>query len=449
MKNFLFSIFLLALCSTLAYSQDDFKPEVKVGALIYTGWQFNMDNANFITKLDTTSPNSSAAFGFNPTKFQFETSQNSFYLERAYINIVGLLTKDIKARVTPDVISFKDQAGTTQYALGFKYANITYTPLIKDNGMSLGFSVGIIPNKWIQTNENYWVYRGIAKTLTDYSWITGASVGSGLAKNTVTVSTGSYFSSADLGLGIGFTAPKGYAEIDAEILNGNGYRNLNFDNRFKDILVSGFFHPLQGQITKKMDAMKKAKKDRITGIADLTVGGFMYLGKLTQGENTQVNPATGQVATQFQRNRFGGMASLKLNFKTAGFVRLGGEYSMISNQDPAAKIDSIAQTKSTGLSVYLELNPPVKSLNEKLMLIARYDMFDPNTDNSSTSTTSFNNNTDKQSLLILGLAFKPNKVLTLGVSYQATTYQSEYIVKYDGTTSKTDSKLIVHGIIGF
>ncbi len=83
------------------------------------------------------------------------------------------------------------------------------------------------------------------------------------------------------------------------------------------------------------------------------------------------------------------------------------------------------------------------------MLIARYDMFDPNTDNSSTSVTSFNNNTDKQSLLILGLMFKPAKFLTLGVSYQATTYQSEYIVKYDGTTSKTDSKLILHGIANF
>src|SRR5207249_7985413 len=135
-------------CTTLAYSQDDFKPEVKVGALIYTGWQFNMDNANFITKLDTTSPNSSAAFGFNPTKFQFETNQNSFYLERAYINVVGLLTKDIKARVTPDVYSFKDQAGNTQYGLDFKYANLTYTPMMKDNGMSLGFYLGIIPNKW-------------------------------------------------------------------------------------------------------------------------------------------------------------------------------------------------------------------------------------------------------------------------------------------------------------
>ena len=33
-----------------------------------------------------------------------------------------------------------------------------------------------------------------------------------------------------------------------------------FDNRFKDLLVSAFIHPLAGQITKKMDAAKKIKK---------------------------------------------------------------------------------------------------------------------------------------------------------------------------------------------
>ncbi len=76
-------------------------------------------------------------------------------------------------------------------------------------------------------------------------------------------------------------------------------------------------------------------------------------------------------------------------------------------------------------------------------------MFDPNTNNASTSTTTFNDNTDKQSLLILALAFKPNKVLTLAASYQMLTYQSQYVVKYDGTTSKSDSRLIIHGILNF
>jgi hypothetical protein len=247
-----------------------------------------------------------------------------------------------------------------------------------------------------------------------------------------------------------FAAPKGYAELFASVFNGNGYKNLSFDNRFKDFVAVAYVHPLAGLISKRLDAAKQQKKDRTDGIMDLTLGGFMYLGKLANGENYTVNPETGNVGTQYARNRFGSMAHFKYNFKNAGFVKIGGELSFQSNQDPSAsKIDSVAKTNATGISGYLEFNPPVKCIDEKLMLVARYDMFDPNTDNSSTSTTTFNNNTDKQSLLILGLAFKPNKVLTLAASYQSLKYQSQYVVKYDGTPAKTDSRLIIHGILNF
>ena len=175
----------------------------------------------------------------------------------------------------------------------------------------------------------------------------------------------------------------------------------------------------------------------------------MYIWQLFKGENTTSNIIR-HIATQYQRNRFGGMGHLRLNFKNAGFLRIGGEFSLASNQDPAGvKPDSVMKTNSTGLSAYLEFDPPVKSIDEKLSLLARYDMFDPNSDNQSASINSFNDNTDKQSLLILGLMFKPNKVLTLGVSWQSTTYDQNYVVKYDGTTSKTDSRLIVHGILNF
>ena len=134
------------------------------------------------------------------------------------------LTPQIKGKVTPDVVSFTDGTGKTQYELTLKYANLTYTPLQKESGMSLGFTLGILPNRWIEGAEKYWGYRGVAKTLTDYSFVTGASR-SGV---NVTKTTSSYFSSADLGLDVGFVAPKGYAEIYASVLNGNGYRNLSF-----------------------------------------------------------------------------------------------------------------------------------------------------------------------------------------------------------------------------
>jgi hypothetical protein len=435
-------IFLITLTVTSVLFAQEFKQEVKIGSVIFTGFEFNIDNAEFISKLDTSSHNTSAPFGYNPLKNQFETSKNSFYLERAYINVMASLMPDLKARVTPDVFSYTDGNGKTQYNLALKYAFIDYTPLKCTSGLSLGFSVGIVPNNWIGINEKYWNYRGFAKTFTDYSWTMSASK----SGNSVSRSSASFFSSADLGLLLNFTAPKGFAEIQAAVFNGNGYRNLNFDNRFKDLLFTVFIHPMQDQLNKKTEALKKVNKDRIEGISDLTFGGFLYMGKLDKGENYAVN------GVQYERSRFGGMAHLRCNFKKAGFISIGGEYSMQKNVDPGSPATDKAETSPKGFSAYLEFNPPVLSINEKLMLVARFDSFDPDIYEPagySSTTPLFDNSHGKQTLLIGGLAFKPNKMLTLGVTYQSITYQDNFVVKYDGTTAKTDSRLLLHGILSF
>ena len=441
MKRILQFVVVIAILPVLLFAQkkDEFKPEVKIGTVIFTGWEFNMDNAEFISKLDTNSPNSNIPFGYEPSKNQFETSKNNFFLERSYINILASITPDLKARVTPDVFSTTDGNGKTQYFLGLKYAFLDYTPFTNENGMSLGFQLGVIANKWINTNDKYWGYRGFQKSFTDFSWTT-AAVRNG---NTVTRTTSSFFSSADLGFEINFNLPNGYAEIGASVLNGNGYRNLGFDNRFKDLLFSAFIHPLAGNIAKKTAAMKKAGKERLDGVTDLTLGGFMYTGKLDKGENFTPN------SPQYKRNRFGGMAHLRLNFKKAGFFKIGGEYSIAKNEDPSGTSTTPSEVNANGFSAYLELNPPVPSLNEKLMLVARYDMFDPNDENAANSVTTFNNSNDKQKLMLFGLAFKPNKFFTIGLTYQGITYDDNFVVKYDGTTTKSDSRLLFHGIVNF
>jgi hypothetical protein len=74
-----------------------------------------------------------------------------------------------------------------------------------------------------------------------------------------------------------------------------------------------------------MEAAKKNKIDRIDGITDLTIGGFGYIGKLDRGENTTPG------AVQYKRNRFGGMAHIRVNFKKFGFFKVGGEYSVQLN----------------------------------------------------------------------------------------------------------------------
>jgi hypothetical protein len=438
-KNLLLLLALFISCSSFAQDKPEFKQEVKIGGVVFTGWTFNMDNADFISKLDTTSANPSAPFGYNPSKNQFETGRNSFYFDRAYINIKASLTPQITARLTPDVYSMTDGSGKTQYFTQMKYGYFDYMPLNTDDGLSLSFSVGLIPNQWINNVEKYYGYRGIAKTFTDYSWTTSAV----RSANTVKVGTGSFFSSADLGMTTKLSLPKKYADLSVSILNGNGFRNEGFDqNRFKDIMVTGFIYPLAEQIAKRTDAMKKANKKRLDGIVDLTLGGFAYMGKLGNNEYGVVNGG------QYKNTRFGGMLNFKYNFDKAGSIKVGGEYSAYTNQypSPASSPTTDSTLNGGGLSAFLEFNPPIEQLNDKLFLTFRYDMFNPNT--NSGSTTSFYD-MGKQKLMIIGLMYKPANILTLGLSYHNIGYDQNYIVKYDGTTTSSLNRFYVNAILDF
>jgi hypothetical protein len=447
MKKYLLSLLVLFIGSTLfAQNKSEFKQEVKIGGVVFTGWTFNMDNADLPSTIALDSTIADPIYGSAPKKNQFETSKNSFYFDRTYINIKASLSSQITARLTPDVYSVTDGNGKTQYFTQMKYAYFDYTPLNTDDGLALTFSLGMIPNQWISNIEKYYGYRGVAKTFTDYSWVTGQKI----LKNSVTgkaysvvTSTGSFFSSSDIGLTTKLSLPKKYADLYVSILNGNGFRNEGFDqNRFKDVMVTGFIYPLAGQIAKSTEKMKSLKKTRLDGISDLTVGGFAYVGRLSNNEYGVTNGG------QYKNSRFGGMLNFKYNFTNFGSIKVGGEYSVFTNQVPSNT--ATPTTDSTysggGLSTWLEFNPPVEQLNDKMFLTFRYDIFKAqNTDNGSTSFY----DKGKQSLMIIGLMFKPANLLTLGLSYQSTSYDQNYVVKYDGTTSSSLNRLYVHAILDF
>jgi len=433
MKKIIYLFILLLLISSFTYSQNksEFKPEIRIGGTLFTGWEYNAGDADFISKLSTT-PDASAPFGFLPSKNQFESSKNSFFLERAYINVFATLSPQIKARFTPDLYSFKDSNGTTQYSYQVKFAFAEYTPIANDNGMSLSFTAGLIPNTWIPNIEKAYGYRGALKTLTDYTWTTAATVSGSKVNRT----TSSYFSTADLGITTKFVFPKKYADLYFSIYNGNGFRNLSFDNRFKDIMVTGFVYPLVGQMAKKMEAAKKVGKTRIDGISDLTLGGFAYIGKLNNGEG------------QTSRNRFGGMLNFKYNFAKTGFIKVGGEFSVYQNQIAnASNLDSTVNGR--GISTWLEFNPPIERLQEKLSLVGRFDTFDPNTDKPNYNLFSLNSDNGKQNLIMIGLFFKPVNMLTLGFNYQIQSFEKDFAVKYDGTPTNKISKLVFNAILDF
>jgi hypothetical protein len=229
------------------------------------------------------------------------------------------------------------------------------------------------------------------------------------------------------------------------VLNGNGYKNIAFDqNRFKDFMVTGFIYPLQGMIKHNTDAAKKMNKTRIDGISDLTVGGFMYMGKLGSNEYGVANGGS------YQNNRFGGMLNFKYNFRNVGYVKLGGEFSLQSNKIPVTVPGSVdSSITAQGISTWFEFNPPVEAFQEKLMLTFRYDSFNPNTNKPGTDLVGFTGDANKQSLMMVGLMFKPASVLTLGLNYQIQRFDKDYIVKYDGTTKNNINRFYFNTILDF
>ena len=293
---------------------------------------------------------------------------------------------------------------------------------------------GLVPNLWVGQIEKAFGYRGAVKTLTDFTWTQAASVNT--TSGAVTRTTGSYFSTADLGVIGKLVLPKNYADVSVAIYNGNGFRNLSFDNRFKDVMFSAFVYPLAGELTKKTEAAKKMGKTRINGVSELTLGGFGYIGKLGGGE--------GQTA----KTRFGGMANFKYNFDKAGFIKIGGEFSVASNQVASATaLDTTVNGR--GISTWLEFNPPIEELKEKVSIVARYDMFDPNTNKPGTNLQGFTADNGKQNLLMLGLFYKPVNLVTFGVNYQMLSYEKDFAVKYDGTPTSSVSKLYFNIILDF
>jgi hypothetical protein len=147
------------------------------------------------------------------------------------------------------------------------------------------------------------------------------------------------------------------------------------------------------------------------------------------------------------------MINFKYNFEKAGSVKVGGEYSLQSNTVPESVAGGVIDStvNAGGLSGWLEFVPPVESLGDKLSLIFRYDMFNPNTTAGTSAVTdpSYFQNNGKQTFMLIGLMFKPANILTLGLSYQMTGYSQNYVVKYDGTTTSSINRLYFNTILDF
>ncbi|MEO0197201.1 MAG: hypothetical protein ABIL49_05990 [candidate division WOR-3 bacterium] len=251
------------------------------------------------------------------------TLQNSFYIDRMYVNFKGKIFKNdninVSFRFTTDVGQIKDIAKSGNYEVdttgtdsvkipkssivGSYYLYSKYAFIeIKYSDYKLYF--GQTYNFWIKTIDEIWGYRFIEKTANDYF---------------------SVLSSADFGIAFEYKSKLINSVIG--IYNGEGYNKLE-DNKFKDITALLSIYPITNENVK------------------VGIHGYGYYGKY-KNEKEKVR-------------LIGGFSTMSKYF------RIGGEFSNFKG----STLTSDDTISSNIISAFLTIKPM-----DLLDLFVRFDRF--------------------------------------------------------------------------
>lgn len=296
--SILFVIF--ACVNLLGQEVKEFKPSGKAFAKIFT---------NFHTGIGS------------------ENNNQGFELQRAYFGYKYEFAKGFTGKVTFDIANpaNKSKLENTAYV---KNALINY----KEGGLSLDF--GLISTKAFKEQEKFWGYRYFFKSFQDQN---------------------KYNSSADMGISASYKLLDGLS-VDAIITNGEGYKKLQSDNRYR--YGAGLTYKKSGLILRVYTDLKNKNDDNLKNQTTLAL-------------------FAGYTLKQFS---------------------LGAEYNMLSNEKFAKDKDI------SGISIY-----STYKANKKMKIFARYDQ--------TKSKDDWNTSKDG-STIIAGLEFSPIKNLKIAPNYQ-------------------------------
>lgn len=157
------------------------KPEIKVGGVVYTQFQYLLNDA--------------------------ADGANNFDVTRAYVNVTGAFAGGFATRVTSDIYRVADGS----LSLRLKYAYGAYTPA----GSPLTFKLGQIHTPWIDFEEALWDYR---------------------MQGTVALDRNGYMSSSDFGAGVDGSWSGDMVTAQAGVYNGEGYSKAPGD-KGKDVMA--------------------------------------------------------------------------------------------------------------------------------------------------------------------------------------------------------------------
>jgi len=303
---------------------------------------------------------------------------NRFDFERMYINIRGDISQDSKFMFTSDI--YRNTTTGTYYsglAMRVKYAYYDYSPL-----KYLSLKIGMIPTTWVGYIDSYWKYRVLSSSFTD--------------KN-------KYFASSDLGFSATYTLPEKLGDVTAFILNGEGYTS-NELNRYKDFAARLSLTPFSS----------------IDALQGITLGEYYYKGSYQSKLNT-ADP----------KNRAGSFIGYNDKYLSANI-----EYNYREDGD-STKVGLL--TIGYGLSYFGEFKYPFSLFTNRMSLVWRLDIADPNRSKGS----------DMTRYGIIGLTYKLNDKVQLVLDHQFQHAEASIWKKANGSRTNFDEKWFVHSLINF
>ncbi|MCK5145819.1 hypothetical protein KAR48_03635 [bacterium] len=275
---------------------------------------------------------------------------NDFSFRRIYFTFENSLAKNIKMRFRLE--SAHPKFGTSEKITPFvKHAYLEWKNIIPNHTLYLG----IAETNAFKNAENYWDYRSIEKTIMDLNKIS---------------------SSADMGIALKGSLIDEKVHHWLTIYNGTGYGSAEVD-KYKKIGYSFWVTPVEGLI---LEAYADYEKQ------DAATATFKYAKDYYQGSSYMTVKA------------FAGYSGKAFSLGAEWFQRSNRQ----SGADDAAGVNR-ADVRKVGFSLFGSWITPLP----KLKVFARYDSFDPNTDDDIWSSDSQNGIDDNYSLIIAGLDFIP------------------------------------------
>lgn len=292
-----------------------------------------------------------------------ETTKNEMALQRGYFRLEPTFTDKIKGRFNLDFYSSDKASDTEGAGIKLKYAYLDFSELIPIKNSKV--TVGLMKTNFGTINE--FAYQTIEKDPSDKYKFT---------------------SSADYGIGLSGYLPSGFGTYDLGVYNGEGYKKVG------------------SNINKDMNFIGNI---RLIPIVGLTVGGSYML---MTAKDSEIDDGTGNMIDNPDRVEYNMMAGVaKFAY---GPVNVQAQY--LNKVKSMPNDSSVDDKTSTVISVM-----PIFKLNDMFDIIARYDIYDPNTDADD----------DIENTLIFGANYnivrdsKNSPVLFVQANYQTTTFEDD------------------------